>query len=157
MLQRQQLSHRERRERLFYLAIAFIPVLGSFALSHGLSLNLPGCPLMKWVGVPCPGWGLTRSFLSIAQGDWPQAIAFHAFGPVIALGFCWAIIHLSMELVRDRKIPFVLGPRLKQPRVQIGCFLVLLGYHSVRLYGLWQTGQLLHSFSHSPLGHWWGA
>lgn len=140
---------------MLYLAIALLPLLGGFALSHGLSLKLPGCPLMRWMGIPCPGWGLTRSFLSMAQGHWQRAIAFHAFGPVIALGLAWVVLHLTGELVRDRKIPVIFGSYLNQPRIQIACFLVLLSYHGTRLYGLWRSGQLIVSFIDSPLGQWW--
>jgi hypothetical protein len=150
------LSRWERWERWLYLAIALVPLLGSILLNHGLSLALPGCPLMEWIGVPCPGWGLTRSFLAMAQGDWQRAIAFHAFGPIIALGCCWALVHVSLELIRDRKIPLFLGVYLRQPRVQIACFLVLLGYHGTRLYALWQSEELWISVTHSPVRQWWG-
>lgn len=138
----QRLSRHERQGRLLYLAIALLPLVGSFFIAHGLPLKLPGCPLMHFIGIPCPAWGLTRSFLAMARGDWTQAIAFHAFGPVIALGFLWLGLRTAIELIRGYKMSDPFSFYLRQPRIQILCFLVLLSYHATRLYTLWQTGNL---------------
>jgi hypothetical protein len=150
-----RLSPLERWERSLYGAIALLPLMGGIGLSHGLSLPLPGCPLMKWIGIPCPGWGLTRSVLALARGDWQGAIAFHAFGPLIVLACIGIVIHASREAWWGYAIPVPWGRYLRHPKFQIGAFLVLLGYHSTRLYALWQAGKLLPAFLHSPIGQWW--
>ncbi len=149
-----ELTRSERKQRLIYLAIALIPLIGSIVFNLGLRLSFLGCPLMRYVGVPCPGWGLTRSFMAVARGDLAQAVSYHLFGPVLFLGFAIATLHLVTELIRNQKIPIFYGPTLRNPKFQVFCFLVLVGYHSVRLNQLWQSGELYHSILQSPWGHW---
>ncbi|NJR66822.1 MAG: DUF2752 domain-containing protein [Leptolyngbyaceae cyanobacterium CRU_2_3] len=148
-----RLSQQERLHRLGYLAIALLPIMGSYAFNQGLTPAFWGCPLLRLTGIPCPGWGLTRSFMAVARGDWQQAIAFHAFGIVLFGGFAIAAVHLALELIRDRRIAVFYVPMVRHPKFQIFVFLVLLSYHGIRLYDLAQAGELLTSFLHSPLGH----
>lgn len=147
------LSRSERRQRFFYLAIALIPIVISFFSCQGLKLPLPGCPLLHFAGVPCPAWGLTRSFIATAKGDWQQAITYHLFGPVLFLGFLIAGIHILLELVGGQKIPAFYLPWVRKPKLQLWFFVVLFSYHGTRLYSLARSGELYSSFAHSPLSH----
>ncbi|HEY9640096.1 MAG TPA: DUF2752 domain-containing protein [Coleofasciculaceae cyanobacterium] len=152
LLQSTTLSRQERRHRLGYLAIALLPIGGSYAFNQGLTLSFWGCPLLRWTGIPCPGWGLTRSFMAVARGDWQQAIAFHAFGIVLFSGFAIASLHLSLELLTGQRIRAFYLPIVRNPKFQILFFLIVLGYHAARLQGLAASGELLRAFVHSPLG-----
>ena len=149
-----ELTRSEQKWRWVYLAIATAPLIGSVAFNLGLRLSFLGCPLMRHVGIPCPGWGLTRSFMAIARGDLAQAVSYHLFGPVLFVGFAIATAHLLTELIRNQKIPVFYGPTLRNPKFQIFCFLALVGYHLVRLNQLWQSGKLYSSVMESPWGHW---
>lgn len=152
----QPLSSLDRRQRIAYLVIALAPLVGSILYNAGFRLPfLQGCPFLRYTGIPCPGWGMTRSFMAMARGDWQQAVTYHLFGPVVFVGFGLAAIHWGMELVRNRKIHVPPGKLLRMPKVQILAFLALLGYHGTRLYALAQSGELLTSVMQSPLAQWW--
>jgi hypothetical protein len=44
------------------------------------------CPSQKWIGLPCPGCGTTRSLLSILNGNFKLALNWNPFG-FLALAF----------------------------------------------------------------------
>ncbi|NEP39021.1 MAG: DUF2752 domain-containing protein [Okeania sp. SIO2G4] len=134
------LSDKERCQRYVYLAIALLPIIGSYFLNFGLKIPFIGCPLLHYVGIPCPGWGLTRSLMAVARGDLSQAIAYHLFWPVFFVVFIIAILHIVLELINNRKIYTFYVPLIQNYYFQIFCFLVLFGYHGTRLQQLWKTG-----------------
>jgi len=56
-----------------------------------ISLNVLGlegwmCPFRTFLGVPCPGCGLSTACSLLVQGDWNGAVRIHLFAPFIALG-----------------------------------------------------------------------
>lgn len=60
-------------------------ILGSTALL--LALFASGfvgwqCPFLHFVGVPCPGCGLTRATYWLLRGDLRTSITYHAFAPM---------------------------------------------------------------------------
>ncbi|MGD8993116.1 MAG: DUF2752 domain-containing protein [Desulfobacterales bacterium] len=48
------------------------------------ALQLPAwkCPLKAMLGIACPGCGLTRAMVLLAEGNWLAAVHLHAFAPV---------------------------------------------------------------------------
>jgi len=44
------------------------------------------CPFRRLTGLPCPGCGLTRSWVYLAHGDWGAALAANPFGLVTVAG-----------------------------------------------------------------------
>jgi hypothetical protein len=52
------------------------------------------CVMHRTTGVPCPGCGLTRSFVATAHGDLGGAFAFHAFGPLLFLASALGLLAL---------------------------------------------------------------
>jgi hypothetical protein len=45
----------------------------------------PLCASRTWFGVPCPGCGLTRSFIHLAHGRWQASWQAHRLGWLLAL------------------------------------------------------------------------
>lgn len=41
------------------------------------ALTIAGCPIRKLFGVPCPGCGLTRAWMSFLTGQWKSALQYH--------------------------------------------------------------------------------
>ena len=48
------------------------------------ALELPAwqCPLKATLEIACPGCGLTRAMVLLAEGNWLAAVQLHAFAPV---------------------------------------------------------------------------
>jgi hypothetical protein len=50
----------------------------------GLNRPLPAiCTMQLLFGMDCPGCGLTRSFISLAHGNWWDAMRFNPAGPLV--------------------------------------------------------------------------
>ncbi len=49
------------------------------------------CLLYDLFGIKCALCGLTRSFCSLAHGDWHQSLKFHVLGPIIFAFTCFQI------------------------------------------------------------------
>lgn len=73
----------------------------------GLHPGLPGfsCPLRALTGIPCPTCYLTRATAASLVGRFDDALALHAFGPVVAVGLVvWSLLALRT----GRLVPRVL-------------------------------------------------
>lgn len=88
--------HDDRSLLLYHVVIlvgCILVILASFLLSvvgsegvevGGVGWRLPGtCFLHEVAGIDCPGCGLTRSFVSLAHGEWQKAWQFHPAGPLL--------------------------------------------------------------------------
>jgi hypothetical protein len=49
------------------------------------------CLLYEMTGIKCALCGLTRSFCSLAHGDWHQSLRFHVLGPLIFAFTCFQV------------------------------------------------------------------
>lgn len=71
----------------------FLPIISVVALVAILSAGLwwppelnfliPKCWVKSWFGFPCPGCGLTSSFMSLARGHIIDAFKYNAAGPIL--------------------------------------------------------------------------
>ena len=80
------------------LALCILVMLGSFLLRHLgnglflLGIEWPvGCALYQNFDIKCALCGLTRSFCSIAKGDFSRAVQFHLLGPALFVFVCLQI------------------------------------------------------------------
>ncbi|GAA1506214.1 DUF2752 domain-containing protein [Nocardioides humi] len=56
------------------------------------------CPFRRLTGLPCPGCGLTRSWVYLTHGWWRDSFLAHPFGPLLAL----VVLALGVAVVRAR-------------------------------------------------------
>ncbi|MGO8671164.1 MAG: DUF2752 domain-containing protein [Capsulimonadaceae bacterium] len=92
-----------------FAASALLPVPGA----DGRILHLPTiCPFYNLTGLPCPGCGLTRSFVCLAHGHIAQSCRWHPLGPALfcILGVIW--LQYGAWLLRRRPL-FTLSAQRK--------------------------------------------
>ena len=138
--------------RLFSLGIFCAPILAAFFYNQGYTISFIACPFSHLTGIPTPTCGLTRSFMAMARGDWHQAFAEHLFGPVLFVGCLLAILHLVLELAKNKPLDAFYLQLLKQKKFQLTGLVMFLGYYTFRLYSLANAGELQIAFLNSPLG-----
>jgi Protein of unknown function (DUF2752) len=106
-----------------FLALSVLILVASFVLQFGEDagpLQLPGakwqlpplCASRLWLGLNCPGCGLTRSFVALAHGDWQAAWLFNPAGPfwfvLVALQVPYRVYQLWR--LRQGRDEWPLGP-----------------------------------------------
>ncbi len=64
-------------------------------------LVLPGsCPTRLFLDIGCPGCGLTRSFISLSDGDLTAAWGYNRAGPAV---FLFVVLQVLYRIVRLRR------------------------------------------------------
>lgn len=94
-----------RRRSWLLLPVGFLIVAGLSAVlkpsPSGMgthrALGLPDCLFLHWTGIPCPGCGLTTSFVWMAHGAWQKAFEVHPLGPLLFLAFGLAALLAGWE------------------------------------------------------------
>jgi len=81
-------------------------------------------------GFPCPGCGITKSFISFYEGDILRSFYYHLFGPFIIFFCVLTVIILSIELF-TRKAYF--RRILYSRRIAYIMAVILVIYHLTRL------------------------
>lgn len=113
----------------------FLLLSGVFAASVLLPLprgrggqigHLPSiCLFYHLTGLPCPGCGLTRSFVCLGHGRLLEALHWHPLGP--AIFFLFALLWLRCGLFYWRGVTLLpLSPRTSARLSCAACLVVLL-------------------------------
>lgn len=69
----------------------------------GVDTPLPGvCSFRRWSGHPCPGCGLTRSFISLAHGEFGAAWSFNPAGILLFALVASQIPYRAVQIWRIR-------------------------------------------------------
>lgn len=103
-LQDQILKPQERKNRWTILGISSsIPAFLIFS-RVGLTQGLWTCPFFKLTGIPCPSCGLTRSLISLSQGDISNSLQYHSFGLVLTAIAAVTIPYVLTELILNKKM-----------------------------------------------------
>ena len=82
----------------YWLAIGFVMLF--YFLMHTLFGAF--CPSVLITGLPCPGCGLTRSFLFFVTGQWQRSFSIHPLGGTIVAFLCYCGF---FRYIKGKKIP----------------------------------------------------
>jgi hypothetical protein len=69
----------------------------------------PTCSTRTWLGLNCPGCGLTRALVHLARADWRASLRTHRLGGVMAGVILFQIPYRALALRRPDR-PWI-GPR----------------------------------------------
>jgi hypothetical protein len=100
-----------RIEHIWILLLSAAAIVGAFVLQPGpegslmlpldyigVQLQLPEtCASRLILRVSCPGCGLTRSFVSVARGEWKMATRANAMGPIL---FSLCCLQVPYRIIR---------------------------------------------------------
>jgi hypothetical protein len=102
--EKQSLLRRTRISSADVVAVGGVVGIGAaFALSPDHIEDGPViCPFRALTGLPCPGCGLTRSWVYAAHGWWRESFASHPFGLlVVAVVLALAVAVVVRRLRRE--------------------------------------------------------
>ncbi|MGK4004371.1 DUF2752 domain-containing protein [Sorangium sp. So ce1036] len=74
------------------------------ALGLAVACGVPLCPFAIVTRHPCPGCGLTRATLALAQGRVAEALRFHPLCPVVAPLVIAALAYNAAIYVKEGRI-----------------------------------------------------
>lgn len=81
-----------RRHGFVYLIFAAVLVASACLSQSALQDSPVICLFRRITGHPCPGCGLTRSFVAMADFRFAEAFAHHLFGPLLFAGLLVALL-----------------------------------------------------------------
>ena len=103
----------EMRYHATFLVVSIIILLLSFLMNleghAGVAISLGGqtlpslCTFRNLTGWDCPGCGMTRSFISLAHGQWYESLNYHPLGWLMFGMVAFQIPFRGVQLSRLRR------------------------------------------------------
>lgn len=146
------LSPHALQVRAIELVLFASPLVGAYYYGYTEQSSPLFCPFKALTGIPCPGCGMTRSFIAIATGHLDKALDYHFFGIFLFIGFAIATIHLFLELLSKRKVITPFSKLIKNKQIQLSFLFLFLIYYLIRINNLLKSGEIAYGFYHSSLG-----
>ena len=92
------------------------------------------CLMRIVTGLPCPGCGMTRSWVHLAHGDVATAFGYNLFGPVAMAIAAGIVLYTALALARRRRPERLL--ELVNPKFALVLVGAWLTYSAVRIVSL---------------------
>jgi hypothetical protein len=101
-----------------------------------IALGLPLCPFALLTHHPCPGCGLTRATVALAQGHLGEALHFHPLSPVLAPLVLGALAFNAVSYVRKGRWSAAEGIQGRWlTRLGLALFAALIAVWIARFFG----------------------
>ncbi len=97
----------EDKEKLKYIFLFFIVLFISFAVRPFEKSPMDICVFKNLTNLPCPGCGLTRSFIYLAHGDLYDSLRMNPFGIILFGAWGWVSIKDLFWIAFRKSLPFV--------------------------------------------------
>lgn len=94
-------THAETVAVLGVLGIGVAALLPASRIDHGPVI----CPFRRLTGLPCPGCGMTRSWVHLMHGQWHAALWANPFGVVAMAAVLALAVHVVICRARRRPPP----------------------------------------------------
>ncbi len=110
-------------------AVVGVGALGAaFVLSPGAVEDGPVvCPFRLMTGLPCPGCGLTRSWVYVAHGEWSSAWSANPFGYVSMALVAVLVVVVGVALARRTPPPSIGKALASRPFLALGAVWIAFG------------------------------
>ena len=128
----------EDKEKLKYIFLFFVVFIISLAVEPFEDGHLNVCMFNNLTNLPCPGCGLTRSFVYFGHLEFVKAFAMNPFGPILFFFWGWMTIKDAVWIGFRKEFPF-----LPKRIWAIGKQSFLIG---LLVFGLIRMGLHIHEF-----------
>lgn len=99
----------ERQNSSATLLVAGLSVAAFVASTAGPDSRIVNgpvlCPFRLITNLPCPGCGLTRSWVALAQGDVTGSLTYHPLGWAFLLIAGWVVARTLISIVSGATVP----------------------------------------------------
>ncbi|MCL1942639.1 MAG: DUF2752 domain-containing protein [Candidatus Azobacteroides sp.] len=102
------------------------------------------CPFKMLTGFPCPGCGITKSFVCIYEGNFEKSLHYHLFGMPVMATAAFLLVLFGVEIVTGKDY---LHHFLYSKKTAYACAIALASYHLIRTIYFCSTHtltQILH-------------
>lgn len=94
----------------------------------------PSCIMRLLTGLPCPGCGMTRSWVHLAHGDVATAFEYNLFGPLAMAAAAGLVVYTVVALVRRQPTQRLFDQL--NPKILMVLMGLWLSYSVVRMVSL---------------------
>lgn len=94
----------------------------------------PSCIMRLLTGLPCPGCGMTRSWVHLAHGDVVTAFEYNLFGPLAMAAAAGLVVYTVVALVRRQPTERLFDQL--NPKILMVLMGLWLSYSVVRMVSL---------------------
>ncbi len=138
-------SHQQNHvSHLVVLGFCVVMLMGAFVLGNidwyyenTTKGNLPGiCILKNATGIPCPGCGLTRSWLTMINLDFNKSYEFHRFGWLVMFYIFLQFFRHLLWLIFKSNRPYIekIGKWLDRSLILLAGILIIDWLFTLKYY-----------------------